>query len=105
MMHEVPLIYMSPSQLKRHLYFVHRDEDEELLNLFGFQGQLIEQLCCEYRGTSFEYDWARPDYERYLNQHEADSDKLQQFLDLNKYYEAKWVNEQFIIGQNLFKDY
>ena len=104
-MHEVPIIYMNRKQLKRHLYFVHRDDDEDVLNLFGFQGQLIEQLCCECRGTLFEYDWARSDYERYLNVHEADSEKFQAFLNLNNFYEVKWVNEQFIIGQNLMRDY
>jgi hypothetical protein len=90
-MHEVPVIYLKRSQLKRHLYFVHRDDDEDVLNLHGFQGQLIEQLCCECRGTSFEYDWARSDYDRYILQHEADSDKFKQFLNLNSFYEGKWI--------------
>lgn len=30
-MHEVPMIYTTRRQMKRHLYFVHRGDDDELL--------------------------------------------------------------------------
>lgn len=104
-MHKTPMIFLKRYHLKRHLYFVHRNGGEEMLGLHGFQNQLIETPRYECKGTKTEYCWARKDFERYLNQYEAETNQMQLFLELNIHYEQKWILEQTWRGSRLVDDY
>ena len=105
LLHDVPIKYEHRYQLRRHYYFVHRADDSDLLTMKGIDPQKIEELCRDCKGTSYEYSLTREDYHKYCTRHEGDGDEFERFLTLNRYYEEKFIEEQFIIGNDLFEEY
>lgn len=54
-LHETPILYMHRYQLRRHLYFVHRADNDETLIQHNFDPQRVETLSKDCKGTSYEY--------------------------------------------------
>jgi hypothetical protein len=94
--------YSKRKHLRRHLYFVHRADDSDLLTEKGYDPQKVESLCRDCKGTLYEYGETREDYFQYCLKHDASGDQFNEFLRLNDYYEKSYVEEQFIKGERLW---
>jgi hypothetical protein len=92
-------------QLRRHLYFVHRSDDDTKLAIHGIKGHLIEELCSECKGTAYEYKQTRKHFEDYCTRYETDSNIFHSFLELNSYYERQMQEKESILGLNLFEEH
>jgi hypothetical protein len=104
-LHKVTLKYSTHRELRRHLYFCHRGDDCDFLIHNGLDPQKVEILCRDCKGSSYEYGLTRDDFWSYCQKNDQDGQMWEGFLKLNKYYEDTYIEEQFIIGQNLMAEY
>lgn len=104
-LHKVPCLYQRRCDLRRHLYFCHRGDDIDFLCQNGIDPQRIEMLCKECKGTSWEYSVTREDYWQFCLKHDKEETEFAKFLTLNAFYEARYIEEQFILGADLAAEY
>ena len=62
-------------------------------------------LCRDCKGSSYEYGLTRDDFYKYCQKNDEDGEMWEAFLGLNKFYEDTYIQDQFIIGQDLMAEY
>jgi hypothetical protein len=97
-MHDVPIRFVRRYQLRRHLYFVHRGDNQQDLSRFSINGQIIESLCTECKRTAYEYKQARDLCKNFCDRYVTDSSVFESFLDLNHYFEKQMQEKLMIEG-------
>ena len=84
-LHNTPILYMHRYQLRQHLFFVHRADDDEMLITHNLDPQGVEMLCKDCKGKSYEYGLTRDDYYSFCSKHDKTEELFNKFLEFNRY--------------------
>ena len=105
MMHKTPMRFINRANHKRHLYFCHREDDQQHLSKFGLHRDQIIKKSNEMRGTLIEYRKVKIQMEESYQQGHCSHQDILDMETLNHDFEIAERNRQIQINYSLIEQY